>query len=76
MSIFVCSSNNLTNIWAGIGANMWAVSESQQHKGRVTKSRKMKVGNRGLLYCTETQGLMTPFLVYSKPSIDERIANV
>jgi hypothetical protein len=55
---------------------MWAVSESEQHKGRVTKSRKMKVGSRGLLYCIETQSLTTPFLVYSKPSVDERIANV
>ena len=40
MSILVFSSYNLTNIWAGIGANMWAVSESEQHKGRLTKSRK------------------------------------
>jgi hypothetical protein len=38
MHIFVFSSNNLTNIWAGVGAGKWAVSlELSKNKGTVTK---------------------------------------
>jgi len=29
MQVYIFSSNSLTNIWAGIGARMWAVSETQ-----------------------------------------------
>lgn len=70
MSIFVSSSKNLTNIWAGIGAGLWAVSKSADrtfHAGRVTKSKSMKIGSFGILYCSDTQSLTTPFIVFSAP---------
>jgi hypothetical protein len=78
MELFVFSSMNLTNIWAGIGARLWAVSkrDETQVKAMVTKSRRMNVGSSGVLYCSETKSFTTPFLVYSKADATQIVANV
>jgi len=79
MEIFVFASNNLTNIWAGIGARTWAVSktdESAATQGRKTKSQALKIGSFGILYCNQTQSLTTPFIVYSKPNLRKDIADI
>lgn len=68
MRIYVFSSTNLTNIWAGVGAQLWAVSpQLADNQGTITKSQKLKVGSLGLLYCSDTQEFTTPFLVKSMP---------
>lgn len=69
MELFCFASKNLTNIWAGIGASMWAVAETSPSdmKARITKSKRMKIGSLGLLYCNETHSFTTPFIVYSEP---------
>jgi hypothetical protein len=68
MELFVFSSKNLTNIWAGIGSRKWAVSEDQAtNPGVTTKAKALRVGSLGILYCVETQSLTTPFLVASIP---------
>lgn len=66
MELFSFASNNLVNIWAGIGAGLWAVAEtsSSDMKARITKSRRMTIGSLGILYCNETHSFTTPFLVY------------
>ena len=69
MKLYSFASNDLTNIWAGIGAGLWAVGESDEGafvKGRKTKAAKMPVGAFGILYCNETKSLTVPFVVYSK----------
>ncbi len=69
MKLYSFASENLTNIWAGIGAGMWAVGESDNTtfvKGRITKAARMPVGAFGILYCNETGSLTVPFVVYSK----------
>jgi hypothetical protein len=79
MSIFVFSSKTLTNIWAGIGAGLWAVSKSDDagiQQGKVTKSKNMKIGSFGVLYCSQTQCLTTSFIMYSQPDPEEVIYNV
>ena len=79
MDIFVFSSETLTNIWAGIGAKMWAVSDTgnaMTFQGRHTKSKSMKIGSFGILYCVETHGLTTPFIVYSAADPSVAIENV
>ncbi len=79
MEIFTFASNNLTNIWAGIGARLWAVSHTENPttaKVRKTKSQNMRVGSFGILHCNETQALTTPFIVYSKPDLNRVVANV
>jgi hypothetical protein len=78
MELFCFASKNLTNIWAGIGARMWAVAEtsSSDRQSRITKSKRMRVGALGLLYCNETHSFTTPFLVYSKPEPEKIIIDV
>ncbi|MBI4643778.1 MAG: hypothetical protein HY790_00890 [Deltaproteobacteria bacterium] len=78
MELFCFASKNLTNIWAGIGAHMWAVAEASppEMKRRITKSKKMRIGSLGLLYCSETQSFTTPFLVYSEPDPEKIITNI
>ena len=78
MNLYAFSSNNLTNIWAGIGAQMWAVSKpsKQTMKQRVTTSQKMPIGAAGVLYCKETKSFSTPFIVYSLPDPNKEIRDV
>jgi hypothetical protein len=78
MDLFCFASKNLTNIWAGIGARMWAVAETSpsDKKARITKAKRMKVGSLGLLYCNETHSFTTPFLVYSLPDPERIVTDV
>ena len=78
MELFCFASKNLVNIWAGIGAGMWAVAETSptDMKARFTKSKRMKVGSLGLLYCNETHSFTTPFLVYSQTDPEAVIRNI
>ena len=78
MELFCFASYNLTNIWAGIGAQMWAVAETSPSdmKARITKSKRMKVGALCLLYCNETHSFTTPFFVYSEPDPEKVIADI
>lgn len=57
---------------------MWAVAETSPSdmKARITKSKRMKVGARGLLYCDETHSFTTPFMVYSEPNPDKVVADI
>ncbi|WP_242123034.1 hypothetical protein [Sphingobium sp. Sx8-8] len=80
MKIYVFASNTLTNIWAGMGAQRWAVSPmeagSPQEKGRITKARKMPVGALGILYCSADKTLTVPFVVTSSVDEDAIISHV
>ena len=79
LDLFVFSSNNKTNIWAGIGAQMWAVSanvNSRTIKARKTNSKKMKIGSLGLLYCKETKEFTTPFVVYSEVDGNSEVRDI
>lgn len=78
LELYCFASKNLTNIWAGIGARIWAVAETSptDMKARITKSKRMKVGSIGVLYCNETHSFTTPFLVYSSPDPDRVVTDV
>jgi hypothetical protein len=77
LNIYVFTSSSLTNIWAGIGARRWAVAESQANMpGCATKAAGLRLGSLGLLYCSETQVVTTPFVVTSRPDTGATIANV
>ena len=79
MRIYGFASDSLTNIWAGIGAQRWAVglsNDTAYTKGRLTKAQKMPIGAFGILYCSETSSYTTPFVVYSRPLPDETITNI
>jgi hypothetical protein len=78
MELFCFASKSVTNIWAGIGAGLWAVAETspQDMKARTTKSKRLRIGSAGLLYCNETHSFTTPFLVYSEPDPDRVVTDV
>lgn len=77
MDIFVFSSNNLTNIWAGVGARRWAVSMNLVNdKGTVTKAKNLQIGSLGLIYCSKSQEFTTPFVVQSLPSTATTVTDV
>lgn len=78
LELFLFTSRNLTNIWASIGARLWAVSETSpiDMRTRITKSKRMKIGSLGLLYCSENQSFTTPFLVYSQPDTEKIITDI
>jgi hypothetical protein len=77
MFVYIFSSTNLTNIWAGIGAGRWAVSSRAASLGVVqSNARRFPIGGLGLFYCSEVKGFTTPFLVLEKPDPKEVIAEV
>jgi hypothetical protein len=77
MELFVFSSKTLTNIWAGIGARKWAVSQDQAaNAGIITKAKALRIGSLGILYCVETQSLTTPFIVASTPDEGVTVRNI
>lgn len=77
MKLFVFSSINRTNIWAGIGAGRWAVSRNQAEMSGVrTKAAKMPIGAFGIIYCVESKSLTTPFVVRSHPDAEAVVGNI
>jgi len=75
--VYVFSSSNLTNLWAGIGSEQWAVSPKQaENKSIRTKSGKLPIGSFGIFYCVETRSISSPFVVTSKPSLTATIRGV
>lgn len=81
MDLYIFSSDSLTNIWAGVGAHMWAVRQSDSEtyrKGRITKASKVRLGSLGLFHCSEigAKCLTTPFLFASTPDPDARIRHI
>jgi len=77
MHIFVFSSSNLTNTWAGIGARRWAVSRRQGNNPSIrSKASKLPIGGLGLFYCVETKSFTTPFLIRTKPQADVVVEDV
>jgi hypothetical protein len=77
MHVYVVSSKNLTNIWAGIGARRWAVSQAQGSNASIqTKAKNLPVGALGVIYCVDIQSFTTPFVVTSKPDLVATITDV
>jgi hypothetical protein len=78
MELFCFASNNLTNIWAGVGSRLWAVAETSDvdMKRPVTKSKRLIIGSLGLLYCNKTHAFTTPFLVYAPPDPDRIVTDI
>jgi hypothetical protein len=79
MHVYVFASTTLTNIWAGVGAHLWAISDDQANMaGTAAKAAKLPVGAFGILYCSaEGSRLMTtPFVVTSRPHPQEVVSGV
>ena len=73
MKLYTFSSDDITNVWAGVGAQMWAVPLSKSdssNKGRATKASKMPVGAFGILYSSADRCFTCPFVVHGKAETD------
>lgn len=67
MDLYVFTSKTLANIWTGHNARLWAVPLlGYQEKSIRTKASNMAVGSRGVLWCSGTHRLTTPFVVRSR----------
>lgn len=77
-NVYVFASKNRTNIWAGIGAGLWAVADADgpHAAGRQTKAMQMPVGALGVIYCVENQSLTTPFVVLSPVDVHAEVLDV
>jgi len=77
MKVFAFSAATLTNIWAGVGSRLWAVSEEQAANPSIQgKARKFQVGSLGLFYWVGSKCLTTPFVVSSPPRFGEVVSHV
>jgi hypothetical protein len=79
MKVFVFTSSTMTNIWAGVGAQTWAVrkpSSESTKKGLITKASKMPVGAFGLLYSSADKRFTCPFVVNSPVDRDWVVTNI
>jgi hypothetical protein len=77
LNVYLFSSKNLTNIWAGIGAGLWAVSTQAAQQPPVRAgAQDFPAGALGLFYCTEIKSLTTPFMVLSRPDLRRVVDNV
>ncbi|KGK86555.1 hypothetical protein [Clostridium sp. HMP27] len=66
MKIYCFTSEDLKNIWAGVGSQKWAVSQNDnKYKMYKTKGQKMNIGSFGIFYSTKEQIFTTPFIVKS-----------
>lgn len=77
MDLYVFASSSRTNIWAGIGARMWAVSARAASGvgGIEAKAAGLSIGSLGALYLPK-EGLTTPFLVTSEPEKGAMVRDV
>ncbi len=77
MEVYVFTSQTITNIYAGVGARTWAVSEVIANKQqKATQAQALRIGSMGLLYCSETHELTTPFIVESRPDVNAPVGNI
>ncbi len=74
MQVYIFSSNTITNIWAGIGAGMWAVQIYDKPEFK-TRAMNMPIGSVGLIYCVESQSFTTPFIIKTTPE-DRLISDI
>jgi hypothetical protein len=79
LKLYFFASKNTTNIWAGYGARMWAVSadaEDSMTKAWKTKARAVRVGQAGVIYRSQDQVFTMPFLFASVPAADREVDDI
>ena len=69
MQLYVFACDNWRNIKIGYEKHLWAVSkrDDQTNKSRWGKARQMPPYSRGILYCSETQSFVMPFVTRCYP---------
>lgn len=65
-NLYAFSSETVTNIWAGVGAELWAVPTKPNASIR-GKAAKIDVPSFGILYAGAEQALTVPFVILTRP---------
>lgn len=68
INVYCFTSKNQTNIWAGYGAKMWAVSDVSERDMEIRRSKSLNIpiGAFGLIYCSDGQFFTMPFKIASE----------
>ncbi len=69
-NLYAFSSETVTNIWAGVGAELWAVPTKPNASIR-GKAAKIDVPSFGILYAGKEQALTVPFVILTRPDPNE-----
>lgn len=72
-NLYAFSSESVTNIWAGVGAELWAVPKKASASTR-GKAAKVPVPSFGILYSSVDHSLTVPFVILTEPD-QEHIEN-
>ena len=70
-NLYAFSSESVTNLWAGVGAELWAVPKGASASTR-GKAAKVPVPSFGILYSSADHSLTVPFVILTRPD-PERI---
>ncbi len=65
-NLYAFSSESVTNIWAGVGAELWAVPTKPNVSVR-GKAAKLSLPSFGVLYASAEQALTVPFVFIGQP---------
>lgn len=65
-NLYAFSSESVTNIWAGVGAELWAVPTKPNASVR-GKAAKLAIPSFGVLYASAQQSLTVPFVFVERP---------
>jgi hypothetical protein len=79
MDLYVFSSRTVTNVWAALGARMWAISKAAaSSKGPRARAARFPIGSIGVLYVSgkKNEFLTTPFVVCTRPQPSQEVGDV
>ena len=65
-NLYAFSSQNMTNIWAGVGAETWAIPADPNPTTR-GKAAKLATPSFGILYAAAEKILTVPFVILTCP---------
>ena len=74
-NLYAFSSESVINIWAGVGAELWAVPKKPNASVR-GKAAKIDVPSFGILYAGAEQALTVPFVILTHPDPERIESNV
>lgn len=68
-NLYAFSSEDVINIWAGVGAELWAVPKQPNASIR-GKAAKIGIPSFGIFYAAAEHSLTVPFVILTRPDPD------
>jgi hypothetical protein len=74
MDLYTFPATSTREIQIGVDAKRWAITPSSKMKvSLATKAAKIPIGARGIMYCSASKSLTTPFTFVSLPDPDQSV---